>query len=98
VEFVVQEIPGFLLSELLLLFRGHHEMERVNVITLSQRTQHNMTAWSLEVEEEREQLLEHVSLSVCYLVKGTVRKDTSCSMVIPHGFFQYTSGTVVPVL
>lgn len=63
VECIAQEIPDFLVSELLLLFPGvpDHQMEKLNVITLSQRTQHDMTAWSTEVEEEREQLLEHVS-------------------------------------
>ena len=56
----MQEIPDFLVPELLLLFPGH-QTEKLNIITLSQRTQHDMTGWSAEVEEEREQLLEHVS-------------------------------------
>ena len=33
---------------------------RLTVITLSQHTENNMTMWSPEVEEEREQLLENV--------------------------------------
>lgn len=31
------------------------------VLTLSEQTRHDMTSWSPEVEEEREQLIEHVS-------------------------------------
>lgn len=31
------------------------------VLTLSEQTSHDMTSWSPEVEEEREQLIEHVS-------------------------------------
>lgn len=63
VECVAQEIPEFLLSELLLLFPGvsGQVVDRLHVITLSQHTQHDMTGWSMEVEQEREQLLEHVS-------------------------------------
>ena len=61
VECMVQEIPEFLVSELMLLFPGvSMQGEGLNVITLSQQTLHDMTSWSSEVEEEREQLLEHV--------------------------------------
>ena len=61
-ECVVQKIPGFLVADLMLLFPGVSvPEERLNVITLSQQTVNNMTSWSPDVEQEREQLLEHVS-------------------------------------
>ena len=57
----MQDIPEFLVSDLMLLFPGVSvQGEGLNVITLSQRTLHDMTSWSAEVEQEREQLLEHV--------------------------------------
>lgn len=69
VECMVQEIPEFLVSQLMMLFPGVSvQGEGLNVITLSQQTLHDMTSWSSDVEEEREQLLEHVrKLGNCYL-------------------------------
>ncbi len=63
VECMVQEIPEFLVPDLMLLFPGVSiQGEGLNVITLSQHTQHDMTSWSAGVEQEREQLLEHVCI------------------------------------
>ena len=62
---MVQEVPGFLVADFLLLFPGVNvEGRGLNVITLSQRTINNMTGWSPDVEEEREKLLKHVSSSL----------------------------------
>lgn len=64
VECVAQEIMEFLVSDLMLLFPGVSlHGARLNVITLSQRTFNDMTGWSMAVEQEREQLLEHVRIS-----------------------------------
>ena len=64
VECMVQEVPEFLVADFLLLFPGVNIKGReLNVITLSQRTVNDMTGWSPDVEEEREQLLKHVSSS-----------------------------------
>ena len=63
VECLVQEVPGFLVANLLQLFPGVSLKadEKLSVIVLSQRTVNDMTSWSVEVEAEREQLLEYVS-------------------------------------
>ena len=62
VECVVQMVPDFLVANLLQLFPGVmlKEREMLSVIVLSQRTVNDMTSWSTEVEQEREQLLEYV--------------------------------------
>ena len=62
VECMVQEVPEFLVADFLLLFPGVNVKGiGLNVITLSQRTVNDMTGRSPDVEEEREQLLKHVS-------------------------------------
>ena len=38
--------------------------DQLTVIALSQRTQHDMTSWNDDVEEERENLLQSVSHTV----------------------------------
>lgn len=64
-ECIVQEVPEFLVANLLQLFPGVSlGNEKLNVIVLSQRTVNDMTSWSTEVEGEREQLLEYVSPNV----------------------------------
>ena len=66
VECLVQECPSFLLKGMLELFPGVKlKSEKLCVITLSEKTENDMTSWSASVEEEREQLLEHVSVCVC---------------------------------
>ena len=57
---MAQEVPGFLVSDFMLLFGVSIQGEGLNVILLSQRTVNDMTGRSPEVEEERELLLEHV--------------------------------------
>lgn len=66
VECIVHEVPAFLLANLLHLFPGVslQDKEKLSVMVLSQRTVNDMTSWSVEVEEEREQLLEYVSAVV----------------------------------
>ena len=55
------------MADLLLLFPGVSALpDGLNIITLSQHTVNDMTAWSVEVEKERDQLLEHVSMSLTY--------------------------------
>ena len=69
VECMAQEIPQFLVADLLLLFPGVSALpDGLNIITLSQHTVNDMTAWSVEVEKERDQLLEHVSGWVLFIV------------------------------
>ena len=65
VECLVQECPSFLQKGILELFPGAKlKSDRLCVITLSEKTENDMTSWSMEVEEEREKLLEHVSVHV----------------------------------
>ena len=55
----------------------HHKAdEKLCVITLSEKTENDMTSWSASVEEEREQLLEHVSVCVCVCVCVCVHNCT----------------------
>jgi len=62
VECLVQECPQSLHQGFLLLFPGVTlNYGRLTVITLSEKTEHDMTSWSPAVEDEREQLLEQVS-------------------------------------
>lgn len=61
VECLVQECPQSLHQGFLLLFPGVTlTYGRLTVITLSEKTEHDMTSWSPAVEDEREQLLEQV--------------------------------------
>ena len=63
VECLVQECPSFLQKGMLELFPGAKlKSEKLCVITLSEKTENDMTSWSMAVEEEREKLLEHVSV------------------------------------
>lgn len=67
VECMVQECPQFLHKGLMELFPGVKlKSQKLSVITLSEKTVHDMTGWSSNVEEEREQLLEHVSDTCTY--------------------------------
>ena len=61
-ECLVQQCPSFLQQEFMLLFpdEGGVKSEELAVITLAEKTVNDMTGWSPGVEEEREQLLEHV--------------------------------------
>ena len=64
VECLVQECPSSLHAGFLQLFPGVSlNSGRLTVITLSEKTEHDMTAWSSAVEDEREQLLEQVITS-----------------------------------
>lgn len=63
VECCLQECPEFIHYELMQLFTGVTLAPgELRVLTLCERTVNDMTGWSQVVEEEREQLLEHVSL------------------------------------
>ena len=54
------------------LFPQHNlYADKITVITLSQRTQNDMSMWNAEVDEEREILLENVGLNVKFFAKGT---------------------------
>ena len=74
VECLVQECPEFLQRSMKELFPGVDlKSKKLSVITLSEKTENDMTSWSAGVEEEREQLLEHVSLQVTRLNSCTRR-------------------------
>ncbi|XP_033639414.1 methylmalonic aciduria and homocystinuria type D homolog, mitochondrial-like isoform X1 [Asterias rubens] len=59
-ECISQDCPENLRKEFLNLFPGIsiESTDKFTVVTLCQRTRNNMTGWSNEVEEERNQLLE----------------------------------------
>jgi len=59
-ECVAMECPDLLKNDLQELFPEYNLSEQpLTVITLSQQTQHDMTMWSPEVDEEREGLLSN---------------------------------------
>ena len=65
VECLVQDCPQFLQKGLMELFPGVNlESKKLCVITLSEKTENDMTSWSMAVEEEREKLLEHVRINI----------------------------------
>ena len=62
-ECSVQQVPGFLHHGFMELFPdiGVH-MGQLTVVNISQRTENDMSAWSPDVEDERENLMSNVSL------------------------------------
>ena len=55
------------------------EKEDLTVITLSQRTQNDMTGWSDQVEAERELLLSNVSCCIrAFIIRVGGNKVNSC--------------------
>ncbi len=46
------------------LFPGQ-KSKGLTVLTLCEKTKNSMSYWSAEIEKERDELLEHVSVSVC---------------------------------
>ena len=61
VECRIQPCPEVLHDSFMQLFPGMSvEHGELHVISLSERTTHDMTSWSPEVEEERESLLGNV--------------------------------------
>lgn len=78
---MVQECPQFLQKGLMELFPGVKlKSQKLSVITLSEKTVHDMTGWSSNVEEEREQLLEHVS-DTCTCTCTVCTCATSCHKI-----------------
>ncbi len=64
VECLIQECPSFIKSGCLELFpnSGLKKEDHLTVMTVSQRTNNDMTSWSEEVENEREELFQIVSM------------------------------------
>lgn len=64
-ECIAQECPDTLRKGFNELFPNNNVNSegKLTVVTLCQRTQHDMSTWSSEVEEEREELLEHFMIS-----------------------------------
>eukprot|EP00794_Sanderia_malayensis_P003013 gene3013-3471_t len=60
VEFSVQECPNFIKKSFLELFPDSElkKEDQLTIMTISQKTDNDMTAWSEEVEAEREALFE----------------------------------------
>ncbi|KAM9393063.1 metabolism of cobalamin associated Db isoform 2-T4 [Pholidichthys leucotaenia] len=57
VEYAVQSCPVLLKKDLLCMFPDAPS-DGMMVITVTQKTQNDMTSWSFEVEQEREQMLD----------------------------------------
>ena len=62
-ECCVQDCPSFVKRSLTELFSGNgfKREDSLTVLTVSQKTKHDMATWSEEVENERESLFEIVS-------------------------------------
>ena len=63
-ECSVQQCPGFLHHSFMELFPdiAMHQGQ-LTVISISQRTKNDMSAWSAEVEDERDNLMASVRIS-----------------------------------
>lgn len=63
-EAVAHEAPLLLRKQMLELFPGQKLAEgNLSVVTLAIRTEHDMSTWSDQVEEERERLTEHLVIT-----------------------------------
>jgi len=62
-ECQAQECPSFLLAGFLELFVGlPTDTPNLTMLTLTEHTTHDMMEWSVGMEQEREELLHHVSI------------------------------------
>lgn len=77
-ECVVQECPKLLSRDFADLFPGRDiEKETLTVITLCQKTKHDMSSWSEEIELEREELID-------YFIKAA---EDICTKLIEVGYW-----------
>uniref|UniRef100_A0A8D2QM53 Metabolism of cobalamin associated D n=1 Tax=Zosterops lateralis melanops TaxID=1220523 RepID=A0A8D2QM53_ZOSLA len=72
VECAVQACPELLRKDFESLFPEVNS-KRLTVLTVTQKTKHDMTVWSQEVEDEREMLLENFingAKEICYAISS----------------------------
>lgn len=81
VECQVRECPTFLQAEFMALFPGAFvERGELLVITLNERTLHDMSGWTPAMEQERDELLEHVRLDLGGRVQAPLSRYTVSMM------------------
>ncbi|XP_029981454.1 metabolism of cobalamin associated Db isoform X2 [Sphaeramia orbicularis] len=72
VECAIQSCPELLKKDFQLMF-PEAPSSGMMVVTVTQKTQNDMTAWSAEVEQEREQMLDKFidgAKEICYALQG----------------------------
>ena len=70
VEFHLQDCPEFLHDQFMQLFPDvSQDTGQLRILTLCEKTHNDMSGWSQSVEEEREELLVHVSSISQLLIK-----------------------------
>nr|XP_002121015.1 methylmalonic aciduria and homocystinuria type D homolog, mitochondrial-like [Ciona intestinalis] len=97
VELALQPCPKVLYKEFQSIFLEMPKQE-ITVITLTQKSKHEMSMWSVEVEEEREKLLENfitTATEVCHLLRAN---NFWCDFIDPSCgqayFGPYTNSTM----
>ena len=77
----VREAPALLKKEAEPLFPGQNVAAgNLSVITVSQRTEHDMSTWSNEMEEEREALTEQFFAAAKEIVARWVGRHQNLSL------------------
>lgn len=73
VELTIQDCPDMIFKDFASLFPDLPTAGKLTVVTITQRTKNDMSGWSMEVEEERDQLLSDfivTATEICHLLKA----------------------------
>uniref|UniRef100_H2ZNL9 Methylmalonic aciduria and homocystinuria type D protein, mitochondrial n=1 Tax=Ciona savignyi TaxID=51511 RepID=H2ZNL9_CIOSA len=97
VELAIQPCPKVLYKEFRSIFLEMPKQE-ISVLTITQKTEHEMSMWSQEVEEEREKLLKNfitTATEICHLLRAN---NFWCDFIDPSSgqayFGPYTNSTM----
>nr|CAB3263877.1 methylmalonic aciduria and homocystinuria type D homolog, mitochondrial-like [Phallusia mammillata] len=97
VELAIQDCPKVLQRDITSMFMNMPK-KKITVITITQKTQNDMSAWNQHVEEERDKLLQNfitTATEICHLLRAN---SIWCDFIDPSSgqpfFSQYTNHTL----